>query len=293
MRAIGLSLLCAQAAHRMAPPLRMMAVPAESFTPLVQELADAGATRGECEQAFASALKAVYEAPPPPPPPLAASISRLELKQPATPSDGQRGFREAWTGKLVTQGTKKFVDRIIEDRCTIIQFRYSRVYALGLTALCDVFLPATCIDEADVAAARAAICFSLGLDAATVAADAAALGASASGATRDALWASEDLVAIKAATFKYTYAFGVGLVLLMRACGEPQIMSTGKGYAAREQFSAGAIEEWCAHLNLNYAQTLERDTERPLSLEGIGSYDFEVGLSLPKKLEGPPKPLGA
>ena len=288
MRAIGLSLLYAHAANRFAVQPRMSV---DRFKPLVQELADGGATRGECEEAFASALKAVYEPKPlPPPPPISNSG---ELKQPSTPSDGQRAFREHWTGKLVTQTMKKFVDRIIEDRCTILRFQYSPVYALGLTALCDVFLPVTCIDESDADAARATLCFSLGLDAATVAADAAALQAAASGATREELLASEDLAAIKAATFKYSYAFGVGLVLLMRACGDTQVMSTGKGYASREQVGGGAIVEWCAALELNYANTLERDTARPLEIEGVGSFDFDIGLKVPKNLDGPPKALGA
>ena len=226
MRTLGLSLLYAHAAHRLALPPRMMAVSADSFKPMVQELANGGAAREECESLtsvyLAAALNAVYDPPPPPPP--APPPLGVELRQPKTPSDGQVFFREAFAGKLVTAPTKRFLDRVIEDRCVIFNFQYSRVYALGLTALCDAFLPATCMDAADADATRQALCCALGLDASTIANDAAALRAEASGSTRAALLASDDLTAVASAPrFKYTYAFGVGLIMLMRACGEAKI----------------------------------------------------------------------
>ena len=196
-------------------------------------------------------------------------------------------------GRLLTSPAKKFIDQVIDDRATVIRFKYTRIYALGLSTLCDVFLPTTCLDAVDAQATRAALCFALGLDAAQVDADAAALRADAATYTsRDALLASADLQDVATAErFKYTYAFGVGLVLLMRQLGEERIASEGRGYGSDGVRREGAIDVWCAALNLKYAQTLERDTERPLSIEGVGRFAFALppdgtpGLEPPRDLE--------
>ena len=70
-------------------------------------------------------------------------------------------------------------------------------------------------------------------------------------------------------------------------------MSGGRGYGAKgSRTFDGAVDEWCAALNLKCARTLESDTVRPLDLsnEGVGRFDFDVGLMLPKTDEGP-KPI--
>ena len=197
---------------------------------LLEVLSAAKATREEAEAAFAAALAVAYAPPPPPPPP-----PSLDLVEPANPSDAQRAFREYFEGRLTTSATQKFLSALIEDRATTFRFQYSRVYALGFIALCDAFLPASCRFADDAAATRSALCFSLGLDEATVAADAAALSAAARSMSKEELLATDDLQRICAASprFKYTYTFGVGLVLLMKAAGEAELAAPGLGYGAK------------------------------------------------------------
>ena len=87
----------------------------------------------------------------------------------------------------------------------MFRFVYSRVYALGLVALCDAFLPASCRTSADEAATRKALFFALGLDEDQIRADADALSKlAASGISKAELLASDDFEQIKAAKFKYT-----------------------------------------------------------------------------------------
>ena len=108
-------------------------------------------------------------------------------------------------------------------------------------------------------------------------ADAEALRALAADAPdAEALFESPDLVAIaQDDRFKYSYAFGVGLVLLMRAVGEEQIQATGRG---RGQARAdGAVDRWCARLGLDKCiLRLERETELPINIEGVGRFSFEL-----------------
>ena len=264
-------------AARAVGPLMMSTPGLPDVASLVQQLADSGIRRSQVEDAFASALVAVYEAPPPPPPPPPTG-----LRPPSTASDAQAAFRAAYTGRLVTSTTQKFLNSMIEDRACVFKFEYSRVYALGLTALCDAFLPMTCIDEFDAAETRNALCFGLGLDAATVAADAKALAALAAGSSKEELFASADLSQIaQSRSFKYTYTFGVGLVMLMRAVGETQL--TARGYG-RSEAGEGAVDRWCAELSIKNANTLVRDTERPLNIDGVGRFSFEEGsgIEVPK-----------
>ena len=103
------------------------------------------------------------------------------------------------------------------------------------------------------------------------------------------LFATEDLRAIAdAPRFKYSYALGVGLVRLMRLVGEKQIQSSGRGYGSGGTSKAdGAIDRWCAQLDVKFANTLERDTERPISIDGVGRFSFDGGLELPQPPPGP------
>jgi len=274
------------------PPACMLSEPAdERFESLIRELAETGMERGMVETSFASALAAIYEAPPPPPPPPPPLAPNLELKQPATASDALVAFRAYFSGRLMTSQSQKLVDKLIEDRACVYRFKYTRVYALGLVALCDAFLPLTCIDANDAEAVFAAVCFGLGLEAGTVRADAAAmLAVEMNASDAEALFASPDLVDIATTErFKYSYVFGVGLVLLMRAAGEEQIQATGRAYYSRDARTEGAIGRWCARLNLeNTVGRLERDTERPLSIDGIGRFSFAT-----MGVEKPPPELTA
>ena len=273
--------------HR-ASPLSMMS-PAERLATVVRGLANDGASKEELETAFAAAIAVAYAPPPPPPPPVAASVGGL--RPPATASDAQRAFREAYRGRLTTATTQKFLNAVIEDRSVILRFEYSRAYAVGLCALCDAFLPKTCIDAADAIATFDALCFGLGLDASTVRADADALCSVAAGVqSADQLLATDEFAAIAGSpSFRYTYTFGVGLVKLMKAVGEVQLTAPGRGYATTSTGGArgdGAIDRWCAALNLSkYVNTLTQDTDRPLVVENVGRFSFDApdGIEPPRK----------
>ena len=135
------------------------------FAASVRELAAEGMTKADLEKAFKAALVAAYldgdvatVAP-------SAPARSAELRRPATASDAQAAFRQAYTGRIVTSPTQKFLSAVIEDRAGAFSFKYNRVYAVGLTALCEAFLPATCLSPEDQAATYSALCFGLGLDA--------------------------------------------------------------------------------------------------------------------------------
>ena len=254
------------------------------FAVSVRELAAEGMTKSELEKAFKAALVAAYldgavttVAPSP-------AVPNLELRRPATASDAQAAFRQAYTGRIITSPTQKFISSVIEDRAGAFSFKYSRVYAVGLAALCDTFLPATCLNPEDEAATRSALSFGIGLDAEQVAADAVALLAESAGKTKQEILAGADLrqVELQArapAGFKYTYVFGVGLVTLMKMTGEGM---TSKGKAgtwyAKAEGDGGPIDSWCGELGLDkYAKRLAQDTAAPLSIERVGTFELDQG----------------
>ena len=117
-------------AARAVGPLMMGSPGLPELDSLIRQLAASGVRRSQLESAFASTIESVYDAPalPPPPPPSG-------LRPPSTASDAQAAFRAAYTGRLVTSTTQKFLNSMIEDRACVFRFEYSRVYALGLTAL--------------------------------------------------------------------------------------------------------------------------------------------------------------
>lgn len=204
------------------------------------------------------------------------SASRLPVK-PTTITEAKRAFRTAFSGSPLRAPTVKFVNVILDTTC-IWKYEYSRVWAVGFTALCDSFLGAlqqgSRLSLSDQKASRTAMCYALGMDADAVAADAAALSRVAATMTAEELLASDDFVQIaRASAFKYTYAFGVGFVLLMKATGiEPTTTS---------------IDRWCAALNLKCARTLERDYLGPVSIDSIGRFSFEKpGEVVAASLEG-------
>lgn len=272
---------------------------------LVQGLAAQGVPQAVVERAFESAVASSYPptapvplplpAEPSPPPlpapsvPPPATTGFGELRQPATVTAANQAFRAAFTQTKrppVKSVTQKFIRYIVEDRACVYGFEYNAIYALGFTALCDAFLGASCRNDQDVAATRSALCFALGLDEDRVATDARELSTFAEGKTEAELLACDPLAQIASATTppKYTYAFGVGLVLLMVAAGESKISGRdsfkyGAQYNAVEP-GGGAIERWCTALNLNFAQRLESDFARPLSVDGIGRFSFESESSL-------------
>ena len=282
------------------PPRSYVKGVPERMRLLLQDLAMAGATKVQVEEAFAEAVEQIFapakddETLDPQPAVAmdgasAAAAKALllgELKPPATATAGQEAFRAAYKKfkqPPVLSFTQKFLNTIIEDRACVFRFEYNAIYAVGFTALCDAFLRQSCKTPADEAATRSALCWALGLDEAQVAHDADALLSSAAGMSRDELFGTDTFATLArssaARPHKYTYAFGVGLVLLMQTVGETKLSSRdGLKYGAKYKGAGGepgAIELWCAALNLKFADTLDRDYVRPLSIDGIGRFSFE------------------
>jgi len=258
----------------------------ERMAALVAELAAQGTTKAELEEAFSSALSAAFR------PVIAPNVeisSRELLKAPATASDAQAAFREVYTGPITTTATQNLISAVITDRATAFTFQYERVYAVGFMALCDAFLPATCIANEE-AATRSALCFSLGLDQARLVADAKALAGQAACMSKAELLASADLRQIAEATnFKYTYVFGVGLVTLMKAVGEELTMKGERGtWYKPATGDDGPIDEWCRELVLDrYAKRLAQDTSAPLAIDRIGTFNFPGLLAKASPAEDP------
>lgn len=246
----------------------------QELTALVRELAGRGVAKAELEDAFGAALATAYA------PPVARVTSPPkilgELRPPKTASDAQAAYREAYSGRFTSSETQKFISAVVGDRAAAYTYRYERVYAVGFAALCDAFLPATCL-AAEVDATRSALCFCLGLDEAELLADAAALTEQAASMSKAELLATDDLRQIAAQTdFKYTYVFGVGLVTLMKAVGEELTMKgeLGTWYKAPTD-DGGPISAWCAELGLDRSKNrLAADTAQPLSIDRVGTFAF-------------------
>jgi len=264
----------------------------------VQSLLTSGVEKDDVRAAFSEALaKAVPPAKP-------KATQQIDFDSPITPTTvtaAKQAFREAYAGASnvspMKASTFKFASVLFETS-VIWNAQYSRVFAVGLMALCDTFLE-SCLTEQDKEVTRWSICFALGLRVTQVAEDAQAMLAmahptrleivtlpflppapvrpldchkvttsvlpgQAAGSSAAELLESEDLRAITqmAGSFKYTYAFGVGLAMLMRAVGDtPDDSATA--------------DRWCEALKLNCARTLERDYIRPLSIDGIGRFNFD------------------
>ena len=230
-------------------------------------------SQAEIEEAFRSALTAAFQPEVVAPP--NEKISSSELRPPATASDAQLVFREVYAGSMTTSSTQQFISALMNDRATAFSFRYDRIYAVGFAALCEAFLPATCISPADAQATRSALCFSLGLDEQQLLADAEALAQRAGRVSRDEFLTSGDMKELSAReSFKYTYVFGVGLVTLMRLTGEEL---TNKGefgtWYKPPAGDDGPIDRWCAQLGLDkYAKRIAQDTIAPLTIDRVGTF---------------------
>jgi len=231
----------------------------------VQALVSGGTPKVAIEVAFAQALVAAKE--PPPPPPTKPQLDLTKPEKPATVTDAKSNFRDAYailntSPNPMRASTFKFASFVLESSC-VWGFQYSRVFAVGLSALCDTFLQQG-LTEGERQATRAAICFGLGLDAAQVAEDARALTAVSVGGVAGAeILKTEDFTAIaQTRAFKFTYTFGVGLIITMQLTGE--------------SITEGTISAWCDALKLKCERSLQRDYVRPLSIDGIGRFSFET-----------------
>lgn len=236
---------------------------------LVLHLHEAGVPTQQIQAAFEAA---VSELPDPSPAPEQPPTPALERRKPQTVAEAKQAFRRAYTGgPLLSSTTLKFVNSVLQTTA-VWKFQYSRVFAVGLMALCDTFLT-LCITERDRADVQQAICFGLGLEVEEVKRDAVDLLSSAIGMTEAELLASEEFAAIAASErYKYTTTFGVGLIVLMQTVG----VAPGKE----------AIERWCSALNLPYSRTLLSEYLQPLSIDGIGRFSFETpGKAQPSSLE--------
>eukprot|EP00310_Coccolithus_braarudii_P020302 CAMPEP_0183353302 /NCGR_PEP_ID=MMETSP0164_2-20130417/33179_1 /TAXON_ID=221442 /ORGANISM="Coccolithus pelagicus ssp braarudi, Strain PLY182g" /LENGTH=332 /DNA_ID=CAMNT_0025525957 /DNA_START=20 /DNA_END=1018 /DNA_ORIENTATION=+ len=281
------SLLCASFESRMVRmPIRLGL--------LINDLKEEGASKEMLEEAFAKAMATAFPGPesyvpaapddpdaPDAPDAPSVSVAPAPLERPATVSAAHAAFHGAYTGTVIKSVTQKFLNFIIEDCATIYRFNYNRVYALGFATLCDAFLATSCFSEADVQATKKALCFGLGMEASAVWADAAELSLLAQGMCKADLFESADFAQLRAEAkrTKYSYALGVGLVLLMRAVGETALQSMSGTYGAPATASTddGAIQRWCAELGLTpvFVKRLSADTERPISIDGAGRFSFE------------------
>merc|ERR1740138_801927 len=124
------------------------------------------------------------------------------------------------------------------------RYRYSRIFAVGYTGLCDVFLSAG-INEATAKCARDAMIKAFNFEPSTVYADAAELTKLAEGKTEEEVLALDDLKELAASTPQYSYTLGAGLGQLMKMSSvEP---------------TDEAIERWCAALNIKSVKSFTRD----------------------------------
>ena len=119
-------------------------------------------------------------------------------------------------------------------------WQYSRAYALGFETLCVEVLSVS-TRAGDI---RLALCAAFDWDSEDIKTDANALRALAEGKSEDELLETDDLKLIAATNPKYTYSFGMGLVVLMQMAGlDPE----------------KAIPVWCEKLSLNCVNALSRD----------------------------------
>ena len=113
------------------------------FAASVRELAAEGMTKADLEKAFKAALVAAYldgdvatVAP-------SAPARSAELRRPATASDAQAAFRQAYTGRIVTSPTQKFLSAVIEDRAGAFSFKCDRVLTLTLSLTLTITITLT------------------------------------------------------------------------------------------------------------------------------------------------------
>ena len=186
----------------------------------------------------------------PAPPAPAPAEPAAKPTRPQNVGEAKAAFASAY-GRRVNPLVQGFINELISSVqiATVGRsFMYTRVFALGFSALCETFME-NAISAEERRLVQDALCAGLGLDAAKMTADAAAMRelAEKEETTEEALLASADFVEITAAqNFKYSYPFGAGLLTLMPCVGVTP--------------SADAIERWCARLEIS-DRRLKKDFE--------------------------------
>lgn len=202
----------------------------------------------------------------------ASSLSMMaDLSTPQNVGEAKSRFEAAY-GRPVNPYAQGFVSNMLSGTQFALvapNYLYSRVFAVGFEALCDEFLAAGTPDDA--AAIRSALAAGLGMDPATLKRDAEALLAAAEGQTESSLLAADDLARVAAAQggFKYTYAFGAGLLTLMQKVEvEPSDEAIDRccAYAAPRTYCAHAVPLLYPHISTS---TPRQSGERPSPLPSL------------------------
>jgi len=147
----------------------------------------------------------------------------------------------------IPQATQSFAnDLITSETCAMVtkNYRYTRLFALGLVTLCDIFLEAGCSPET-AKATRSSLCAAFEVEEDKVNKDAAALLALVEGKSETEILAIDDLQEISKQSPTYSYIFGAGLTTLFKG--------------AKPDMKGEDIERWCDELDLNCKNALTRD----------------------------------
>lgn len=124
------------------------------------------------------------------------------------------------------------------------KYRYSRIFAVGFNALCDIFLSAG-VQPESAKKARESLVIAYGFEPTTVFGDSTALLAAAEGKSEEEILELADLKELAAADTQYSYALGAGLIALMKV--------------ANVEPSDDAIVRWCAALDIKAVNSFKRD----------------------------------
>lgn len=162
-----------------------------------------------------------------------------ELNPPKTIGDAKYAFNAAY-GRPVNGMQQGFVNELLSSSTIAIassSYKYSRIFAVGFESLCTAFLEGVSNDD-ERERLRSSMCIGLGIDPKKMQKDAAALEELAKASSEEALLASDDFRLVASTpNWKYSYAFGAGLLALMPLVGS--------------EASDEVIDRWCESLNLN------------------------------------------
>merc|ERR1719453_471262 len=124
------------------------------------------------------------------------------------------------------------------------RYRYSRIFAVGFKALCDVFFSSG-IEEKTAQIARDSMIVAYEFEPKKVYADGEALLEATKGLSEEEVLALSDLTELAASGCTYSYTLGAGLLALMKQSGvEPD---------------EEAVKRWCAALNIKSVKSFTRD----------------------------------
>jgi len=158
-----------------------------------------------------------------------------------------KGFGIDQRHTQIPMATQSFVNEMITSEGLAMntpRYRYSRVFAVGYDALCNVFLSAG-VEEKTAKLVRDSLCESYEFEPSKVYADAADLLKLAEGKSEEEVLALEDMKELASKDVQYSYTLGAGLVALMKqASVEPNDES---------------IKRWCAALNIKSVNSFVRD----------------------------------